>query len=90
MKRLGVLVIVLMLGLVLGCGKQEEKKAPPKPATPPAATEKAPLGATPAPAPATPALTCPSAARWGRLRPCILPRENSLLSDPHRGAGLKK
>jgi hypothetical protein len=51
MKRFGILLIVAMLGLVLVCGCGEEKKAPAKPAAPAPQAEKA---APPAP-PATPA-----------------------------------
>jgi Spy/CpxP family protein refolding chaperone len=58
MKRFGILLIVAMFGLVLACGSQEEKKAPAKPAAPPAAAEKA----APPAAPATPAPQAPAAA----------------------------
>ena len=62
MKRFGILLIVAMFGLVLACGSQEEKKAPAKPAAPPATTEKV----APAPAPqaptAAPAPQAPTAA----------------------------
>jgi mannose-6-phosphate isomerase-like protein (cupin superfamily) len=40
MKRIGVWLIVAMLGLVLACGSEEEKKAPAKSAAPPATAEK--------------------------------------------------
>jgi hypothetical protein len=53
MKRFGILLIVAMFGLVLACGSQEEKKAPAKPAAPPAASAPAPQAA-PAPAPQAP------------------------------------
>jgi hypothetical protein len=39
MKRVGSLLIVIMFGLVLACDSQE-KKAPAKPAPPPASSEK--------------------------------------------------
>jgi hypothetical protein len=51
MKRFGIWLIAVMLGLVLACGSQEEKKAPAQPGAPPAKVEK---GAPVAP-PATPA-----------------------------------
>jgi hypothetical protein len=55
MKRFGILLIVAMFGLVLACGSGEEKKAPAKPAAPPAATEKMTSPGAPAtPAPAAP------------------------------------
>jgi hypothetical protein len=55
MKRLGILLIVAMFGLVLACGSQEEK-APAKSAAPPATGEKvAPPAAPAAPTPSTPA-----------------------------------
>ena len=61
MKRFGILLIAAMLGLVLACGSQEEKKAPAKPAAPPAATAPAPKApAAPAPAPQAPAAPAPA------------------------------
>jgi hypothetical protein len=51
MKRFGIWLIAVMLGLVLACGSQEEKKAPAQPGAPPAKVEK---GAPVAP-PVTPA-----------------------------------
>jgi hypothetical protein len=55
MKRIGILLIVAMFGLVLACGSGEEKKAPAKPATPPAQGEKV----TPQAPPSTPAPPAP-------------------------------
>ena len=55
MKRFGIWLIVAMFGLVLVCGSGEEKKAPAKPAAPPATAEKV---APPAP-PATPPPAAP-------------------------------
>jgi len=61
MKRFGILLIAALLGLVLACGSQEEKKAPAKPAAPPAATAPAPQApAVPAPAPQAPAAPAPA------------------------------
>jgi len=61
MKRFGILLIAAMLGFVLACGSQEEKKAPAKPAAPPAATAPAPKApAAPAPAPQAPAAPAPA------------------------------
>jgi len=51
MKRFGIRLIAAMVGLVLACGSQEEKKAPAQTGAPPAKVEK---GAPTAP-PATPA-----------------------------------
>jgi hypothetical protein len=48
MKRLGILLIAAMLGLVLACGSKEEQKAPAKQSAPPAAAEKATPSAPPA------------------------------------------
>ncbi len=54
MKKIGILLIVAMFGLVLACGSQEEK-APAKQATPPEKTEKvAPQAPPAAPAPSAP------------------------------------
>jgi hypothetical protein len=64
MKRFGILLIAAMLGFVLACGSQEEKKAPAKPAAPPAATAPAPKAPAPpaatAPAPKAPAAPAPA------------------------------
>ena len=49
MKRFGIVLIVVMFGLVLACGSQEEK-APAKKAPPPATAQK---GELQAPAPST-------------------------------------
>jgi hypothetical protein len=54
MKRFGIWLIAVMLGLVLACGSQDEKKAPAKAAPPPATVEKVAPAAPPA-APAPPA-----------------------------------
>ena len=54
MKRFGIWLMAVMLGLVLACGSQEDKKAPAKSAAPSATTEKAAPVAPPA-APAPPA-----------------------------------
>jgi hypothetical protein len=55
MKRFGIWLIAVMLGLVLACGSQEEKKAPAKSGAPPAKAEKvAPVAPPAAPAPAAP------------------------------------
>jgi hypothetical protein len=52
MKRLGVWLIAVMLGLVLACGSQEEKKSPAPSGAPPAKVEKgAPVAPPAAPAP---------------------------------------
>jgi hypothetical protein len=52
MKRFLTLIILALFGLVLACGSQEEKKAPAKPAAPPAKTEQmAPQAAPAVPAP---------------------------------------
>ena len=64
MKRFGTLLIVAMFGLVLGCGSQEEKKAPAKSAAPPAKAEKVvpqtpPAAPAPQASPATPAPAAP-------------------------------
>jgi hypothetical protein len=71
MKRFGIFIIAAMLGLVLACGSQEEKKAPAKAVAPPAKTEQvapqapapapqaAPVPAAPQAAPATPAPAAP-------------------------------
>ena len=45
MKRFGIVLIVIMFGLVLACGSQEEK-APAKKAPPPATAEKVVTGPT--------------------------------------------
>lgn len=55
MKRFGIWLIITMFGLVLVCGCGEDKKAPAKPADPPATVEKVAPPAPPAtPPPATP------------------------------------
>ena len=55
MKRFGIWLIAVMVGLVLACGSQEEKKAPAKTAAPPATAEKvAPPAAPATPPPAAP------------------------------------
>jgi hypothetical protein len=58
MKRFGIWLIVALFGVVLVCGCGEEKKAPAKPAAPPAKAEKvvppAPPATPPAVAPAQP------------------------------------
>ena len=63
MKRLGILLMAAMLGLVLACGSQEEKKPPAKSTAPPAKAEKAaPKAPAAAPAPqAAPAAPTPAA-----------------------------
>ena len=60
MKRFGIWLIAVMVGLVLACGSQEEKKAPAKSAAPPATAEKVAPAAPPA-APAPPAPEHPKA-----------------------------
>jgi hypothetical protein len=60
MKRFGIWLIAAMLGLVLACGSQEDKKAPAKSAAPPATAEKVAPAAPPA-APAPPAPEHPKA-----------------------------
>ena len=40
MKRFGIWLIAVMLGLVLACGSQEEKKAPAQSGAPPAKVEQ--------------------------------------------------
>ncbi|MBU4233619.1 MAG: hypothetical protein KKF43_13970, partial [Proteobacteria bacterium] len=66
MKRFGILLIVTMFGLVLVCGCGEDKKAPAKPAAPPAKAEKITPPAPPAKAekitPPAPPATPPPAA----------------------------
>ncbi len=63
MKRFGIFLLAAMLGLVLALGCQEEKKAPAKPAAPPAKTEQvAPQAPPAAPAPAAPAPAAPAPA----------------------------
>ncbi len=54
MKRLGILLVVAMLGLVLACSSKEEEKAK-QGGTPPAQGEKV----APQAPPATPAPTAP-------------------------------
>ena len=61
MKRFGIWLIVTMFGLVLVCGCGEDKKAPAKPAAPPATAEKV---APPAP-PATPPPAAPEQPKPG-------------------------
>ncbi len=59
MKKIGILLIVAMFGLVLACGSQEEK-APAKQAAPPEKGEKVAPQAPPAkPAPSAPEQTKP-------------------------------
>ena len=58
MKRFGIWLIAVMLGLVLACGSQEEKKDPAKSEAPPAKVEKPALVAPPT-APAPPAAPQP-------------------------------
>jgi hypothetical protein len=65
MKKLWILLIVAMFGLVLACGSKEEKKAPAKAAAPPVKAEKvvppaAPATPPPAAAPSTPAPANPA------------------------------
>jgi len=51
MKRFGIWLLAVMLGLVLACGS-EEKKAPAQPGAPPAKVEKsAPTAPAPPAAP---------------------------------------
>jgi hypothetical protein len=65
MKRFGILLLVAMVGLVLACGSQEEKKAPAKQAAPAPKVEKSAPQAPPAvpasqAAPAAPAPSAPA------------------------------
>ena len=53
MKKLAILLMVAMFGLVLACGAPEEKKPPAAKAE--KAEKVAPAPAAPAPAPAAPA-----------------------------------
>ena len=58
MKRFGIWLIAVMVGMVLACGSGEEKKAPAQSGAPPAKVEKSAPVAPPA-APAPPAAQQP-------------------------------